>query len=376
MIRSGCRGLKTKESNLLKYGVDNPMKIKEISKKNSESSKISYNTVRYEIESEGYKLLTKKDEYENCYTPLELLCSLGHETTSKFSYWRSGSRCNKCAIIRNAEKSKLDGKFVWEKYRENGLIPLFDPNEYVNAQIPMPCYCPIHSDFIQYKRYSEIYSNHGCGKCRYIKSSKTKTLDEIFVFNEFLKIGLVVLPNEKYINNRTKIKCKCLKHDEIFEIEYSSIQQGHGCPRCGYDRYSGENHYLWKSGITPISNYLRGQITGWKKKSMEACNYKCVITNERFDVIHHLHSFNSICIEVFKELNLEVKNIVSDYTEDELNLITEKVISLHDKYPLGVCLVDKVHKLFHNLYGTGGNTPEQFIDFQVRWSKGEFENLF
>ena len=130
----------------------------------------------------------------------------------------------------------------------------------------------------------------------------------------------------------------------------------------------------WKGGTSPLNAYLRDFIIEWKKDSMSSCDYKCVITGEKFDDIHHLYSFNKILKEIIMELNFPIYTEIRKYTEDELKLLRLKNIEMHDKYPLGVCLSRKIHNLYHSLYGDD-NTPEQFEEFKVRYNNGEFEDV-
>lgn len=364
-----CAHLKTKETNEYRYGVSHVMKIKEVAAQRATSIAINFEIVKDSIEKENYILLTSKSNYKNADTELDLVCPEGHPIKKKFVNWKHGnSRCGICASIRNAEKLRLDGNFVIQKYFENSFIPLFTPNEYINATTPMPCYCQIHPEKIIYKRYVEIYNGQGCSKCKSIKIADKTRLDQSFVFSEYLKLGLEVTPNQKYINNRTKIKCRCIKHDIPLELEYSRVQQGHGCWKCGYESYSGENNHSWKNGITPILNHLRGVIKEWKKNSMSSCGYKCIITGECFDVIHHLYSFNKIVQEAFDNLKLDIRECVNKYSEEEINKLENEVILLHEKYPLGVCLTKQVHNLFHSFYGYGNNTPDQFEEFKTNYA--------
>ena len=112
-----------------------------------------------------------------------------------------------------------------------------------------------------------------------------------------------------------------------------------------------------------LSHYLRCHNSTWKTESIKACNYRCVISGERFGEIHHLVSFNSILSETLSNYNIKLKDSFSEYTFPELVDISSKFEGTQNKYPLGVCLKKELHREFHNQYGYGGNTPEQFDCF-------------
>lgn len=139
--------------------------------------------------------------------------------------------------------------------------------------------------------------------------------------------------------------------------------------------YSGSNNYGWKGGITKISNYCRGKITPWIKESLNSNNYRCVLTglSERIDV-HHKYSFNKILDETFKELNLDVREDVSMYSDEELNALSKRIVKNNNKYGLGVCLHEEIHSLYHSIYSKHDNTPEQFDEFTIRFKNGDFDN--
>jgi len=91
-----------------------------------------------------------------------------------------------------------------------------------------------------------------------------------------------------------------------------------------------------------------------------------VITNKKFDVIHHLYNFNSILKETLKILDIPIHKNIKKYTIKELTLISRTCEQIHYKYGLGVCLSKEVHKEFHSLYGTKNNTKEQFEEFKMK----------
>ena len=72
-----------------------------------------------------------------------------------------------------------------------------------------------------------------------------------------------------------------------------------------------------------LSKYLRGQISKWKKDSMIACNYQCVLTGSKDFEIHHLYGFSNILKELLNEYPQYQDKSFSDYSEDDLSFILE-----------------------------------------------------
>lgn len=122
-----------------------------------------------------------------------------------------------------------------------------------------------------------------------------------------------------------------------------------------------------------LNKYLRGNVGTWKSDSMKNCSYQCVLTGSKMFVVHHLYSFSSIVNEVLNENDFELKDSFSDYTEDELIFIQNKFLEKHNSYPLGVCVRDDLHKLFHSEYGTVV-TPDMWNDFVDNYKKGKYIN--
>lgn len=137
----------------------------------------------------------------------------------------------------------------------------------------------------------------------------------------------------------------------------------------------GEENGRWQGGVKRLYFDLRDKIGDWKYESMKSCNYNCVLTGKNFDEIHHLYSFNSIVKELFENIHLEQHDTIGDYSEDERLFIIDNLLKLHKKYGLGVCLIKEIHKLFHDMYGYGENTPSQFHEFKTRLRMGEFNDF-
>ena len=130
-----------------------------------------------------------------------------------------------------------------------------------------------------------------------------------------------------------------------------------------------------KVGYNDLSEYVRRNNLEWKTESMKNCEYKCVLTGERFDDIHHIYGLNLILNETMYNLNIEVKENMDDYTSEELRKILDTFRNIQSTYPLGVCLSKPVHSLFHSIYGYGDNTQEQWNEFVKDFKKGKFTKI-
>lgn len=135
----------------------------------------------------------------------------------------------------------------------------------------------------------------------------------------------------------------------------------------------GEENGNWKGGITNLSQALRENIYEWKKQSMEYCDYRCLLTGKYFSEIHHITPFNLMIKECINELNCEIKENLSLYSEEEraaiINLIQEK----HTTF--GICLCNEIHKLFHDLYSYKSFNIENLIEFTNNYFEGKYDHL-
>lgn len=201
------------------------------------------------------------------------------------------------------------------------------------------------------KREASIFSSYGVNHFSYIEGVKDKR-----------KTTLV----KKYgVSNISQ-------NDLIKKQKENTMIKNYGKPyylQTKQGKMKGAKNHNWKGGVSDITWFLRDKLKGWKTESIRACDYKCVVTGDRFDVVHHLKSFNTILYETFKNTGLEVKKRVKDYKCDELLLLEKECIKLHYHYGLGICLRKDVHDLFHSIYGLGNNTSEQFCEFKETYMK-------
>ena len=191
----------------------------------------------------------------------------------------------------------------------------------------------------------------------------------------------IVKDNFKYINDRQKIPFICDKHYDkgIQYTTYFNIKQRDfsacGCKYCRYEKISKENNYRWNGGISDLSKYLRSKIQDWKNETLKYYNYKSIFTDNRDNlIIHHLNGFDNILYECLNNLKLDIKQKVSDYTNDELDCIVIEINRLHELYGTGILLDKPIHDIFHINYGYGKNNKIQFIEFLKRYFNNEFDD--
>ena len=174
------------------------------------------------------------------------------------------------------------------------------------------------------------------------------------------------------------MKCYCIKHPN--KIQYKSfrlILDNRMCFYCQHEMQQKEGHPSWKGGLTLLYNNLRCVIEPWKFDSSDFYKGKCILTGNYNTVIHHLHkSFKSIIDECLNYYKIDlIYTPISNIDKDTLKSIEEMLLKLHYEYGFGVPLHKEIHKLFHKIYTTKNNTPEQFEEFKTRLKLGEF-NLF
>ena len=130
------------------------------------------------------------------------------------------------------------------------------------------------------------------------------------------------------------------------------------------------------SKYVSLDKFFRGHIQQWKTDSMDSCNHQCIFTGSKDFAIHHIYGFNNILKEVYEILdnqNLLKSTRIEDYSKSELDCMLKIFNEIHNKYPLGVCLRKDIHNLFHKIYGSGGNTIEQWNKFYEDFKNNLYE---
>lgn len=171
---------------------------------------------------------------------------------------------------------------------------------------------------------------------------------------------------QDYKNVKSKLAFKCNTCGERFSTSLHSYKNAKktGCPHCknlitqkthkgkfvspetrtkiseqakgrpgSLTEVTGEKHPRFKGGYARDMHNLSNADYGWRNGVRKMCKYSCFLTGAKKNLeSHHLDSWNK-----FPEKRYDVTN--------------------------GVLLTKEVHREFHNIYGYGNNTEQQFAEF-------------
>lgn len=358
--------------------------------------RLTFEYVKTEFEKRGYELL--ESEYKNVRTKMRYRCPEHPDKLTKITYndLRNGAGCMYCGIESRDAIRRTPIEVVEKAFSDRGYILL--DRDYKNGHTPLRFVCPKHPDKQTKISYTSIRQGSGCQYCA--NTGKPSLSD---IKQEFHERGYELLSKE-YINSTTKLKYKCRKHpNEVNEITYGNFKHlKQGCPHCagtikytieqarelfareGYklldseyannhkpmafecpshpdkdtklslkelqrgtrcrycylDRNKGETHINYNPNLTDEERMYRrrhSDYIDWRRKVFEKDNYTCVKCGDSTGGnlnAHHKDGFNWC-----KERRMDVTN--------------------------GETLCETCHKDFHDIYGYGGNTEEQFNEWMA-----------
>jgi len=218
---------------------------------------------------------------------------------------------------------------------------------------------------------------HRCSGCGHRRISLNRRLPEEEIDNRLSKIGLVLVEfPDGYKSRESLVTCRC-ENMHIETRKLITVLRNNGCVQCSRKRLSdsrkGKLGCNWQGGLESLISFLKKQIKQWKLDSLEMTKYNCAlcVREVKFKDVHHLYSFLNIVKDSCDELKLDKKKTVSEYSEQEIEILIEKIREIHYRYPLGIPLCRIHHKLFHNNYGYYNNTPAQFEEFRQRIQSGD-----
>jgi len=170
-------------------------------------------------------------------------------------------------------------------------------------------------------------------RCAKCGGTKKHTFE--FIKDYFKKQGCKIL-EKKYINSETPMKYKC-KCGNISKICFYNFKMGKRCRKCAIEKNSGTSHYNYNPNLTNedrVDRRLTSKYKKWRKKIYAKDNYIC-----------------QNCFQKGKYLNA---HHIKNYTGNKkLRFIKSN----------GITLCNICHTKFHKMYGYKNNDKQQLKEF-------------
>ena len=277
----------------------------------------------------------------------------GHITDVQISnYKRQG--CGLC----NGHSKEFGKANFFKKLKENKdeLI-----GEYIDSKthVTIKWHDCGHTTKITPNKY---LTNTGCGIC----------------WKEILKSGDII--RDKWENDE-----EFRQHMSKVIKDWWNTEEGNKQRDICRDKMKELNDIKWrmnyKGGITPISNYLRNLpiVVKWKEDAKKNVNYTCELIGKQCYVeTHHIKPFCELVMEAHVLNDIQIKEIVADYTEEELKLLVAYITKWHQDFSNAIVLSIEVHYYFHNVFMKGKgreSSVEDVEEFKERYLNGEFSDL-
>jgi hypothetical protein len=217
--------------------------------------------------------------YTNCYTLLEIECSIHGIFKQKSNIHLSGHGCKQCVV---AEQTKTSDQFVVEANQVHHNRFSY-PEPYINIDTPINIQCSIHGLFRQRPRHH--LDGAGCPKC----SPNTNKGNDKFLLEARQVHGNKYFYVDEYINIRTLMKIECPIHG-IFEQTPNGHLYGYGCPKCGQNNVS-KPEVAWLDSLGIPKEYRQITIKLGSKKWIrpDAVDEEKKIVYEFYGDYYHGH---------------------------------------------------------------------------------------
>ena len=259
-------------------------------------------------------------------------------------------RCTDCNRVGNP---KYSIEAVQQLFEERGATPLFDTYTRYDKPLAYKCACGNEREVTLESVIERIRRNPEhiirCQPCAHegFRPLSTPPVADIQARLDALMLEHEATALEPYPgrNNRPiRFRCKCGNEHSMTWSGLDTHDSPPRCPKCHLEaRPRGSDHPSWNPNLTDddrlLNKYGRGAAwQRWRSAILRRDNYTCQITGQVGGKIaaHHLHNWAH-----FPDLRFELSN--------------------------GVTITRELHTLFHERYGKGPNTPEQFREFTLAY---------
>lgn len=169
--------------------------------------------------------------YKNARTKIKCKCSVcGNEWDITPYDLLKGKGCYECTKkVMSNRLIKTTEQFIKELKEVNPYIEIL--SEYTGNKKPIKCRCLI-DNHIWMSRPINLLRGHGCPICGTNKAKEltSKTHEEFIIELSTKNHNIEIL--SKYINMKTKVKCKCKICNCEWEAIPDNLLRDRGCPTC------------------------------------------------------------------------------------------------------------------------------------------------
>lgn len=299
-----------------------------------------------------------KGVYTTAHTPLIFYCKIcGYEfqqTPNGMLRKSAINGCNKCGHKRC--KAMSNEEFVKRMKEEYGETLIIHTN-YETYDTLIDCKCTKCGRINTKTARGWLNDKGGCVYCRGTRTHVDDYKSKVKQANPNIEVI-------EYNGTNHTNKFYCAKHDLYFNTDWR-IGSGHICPKCGLESRSGSNHYEWKGGITPITEYCRKAIQPLKLEMLSKAKHKCSITNKKCTnlEVHHIIPFRDIVLKAHKNNNICIKEQIGEYTKEELAIIENYIVEFHKRDDVWIVISKELHNEFHSKYGYKESSREDWLEF-------------
>ncbi|QFJ53779.1 zinc-ribbon domain-containing protein [Pseudobutyrivibrio xylanivorans] len=191
----------------------------------AKSQRISTEEFKRIVEDKNPNLIIL-GKYQNNRTKIKVKCKRCNTISHTLPYTiLNGIGCSKCGREAQANtRRKSTESFIQELYNVNENIEVI--GEYTKSSDNISVRCK-KCGFVWNPEASSLLLGFGCPKCA---GNKRKTHEEFLSEIKNKNINVEVLG--KYVNAKTKLKVRCLKCNNTWDITPTNLLSGKRCPVC------------------------------------------------------------------------------------------------------------------------------------------------
>lgn len=208
--------------------------------------------------------------YINSKTNLKFKCDKGHKFEMSWNNFRIGKGCKICTKIEIYNNQRYNINLIKDKTKKlaEGYECLSE--EYTNNNIKLLFKC--NNNHKYYATWNKFNGGGRCPKCS--KYHIRYSIKEVKEITKNIAKGYKCLSNS-YKRSDEKLKFEC-NNNHIFYMTWKNFKNlSRRCPICYLENNKGENHPMWKGGIScePYCDVWADKE--YKESIKERDNYEC-----------------------------------------------------------------------------------------------------